>query len=112
MILRTSITAVLLALFLLTLAGCDNMSTQKSVVKPQDDTSLNLTITEALQRDSLFAHSNIAVTSSKGQVKLNGTTASMEDKNRATDIVKNINGVVGVQNNLQVVTPPPATNVN
>lgn len=106
MILHNKFYALLLTVLLLTLVGCDNMSATKTNTVQLDDTSLNLNVTEALQKDTLFERGTISVTSLNGQVKLNGTAASLQDKNQATEIANKVKGVRGVQNNLQVIAPP------
>lgn len=108
---RHTLCALLLTLPLLAVTGCDtnpttdNSTSTKSSSIQQDDTRLNTAVSDALQRDTLFAQSDISVASQQGQIRLNGTVASMQDKNRAGEIAKKVSGVTGVSNNLEIVTP-------
>lgn len=101
---RHTLCALLLTLPLLAVTGCDTMSTTDTNSTQQDDTRLNTAVSDALQRDTLFAQSDITVASQQGQIRLNGTVASMQDKNRAGEIAQKVSGVSGVSNNLEVVT--------
>lgn len=106
-----TLSSLLIALPLLALTSCDNMSASKSQSTPQsqntteDDTSLNRSISDALQRDTLYANSDITVASQGSQVRLSGTVASIQDKNRAGEIANKVQGVTKVSNNLEIVTP-------
>lgn len=101
---RQTFCALLLTLPLLAISGCDNMSVPAGQTTQRDDTNLKQTVSEALQRDALFAQSDISVTSQKGNITLNGTVVSIQNKNRAGEIAKQINGVKAVNNNLEIVT--------
>lgn len=105
------LSSLLVALPLLALTSCDNISAPKSQSTalsqniPQDDTSLNRSVSDALQRDSLYARGNITVASQRGQITLSGSVASIQDKNRAAEIANKVEGVTKVSNNLEIVTP-------
>lgn len=108
MTLRHTLCALLLTMPLLAITGCDNMSkpaSQSTQPSQIDDASLQQAVSNALQRDTLFAHSDIAVTSQRGQIRLSGTVASMQDKNRATEIAQQVAGVSSVSNSLEIITP-------
>lgn len=97
--------ALLLTLPLLALTGCDAGSATAGQ-NEQRDGQLQTTINEAIQRDAAFEHSNINVlVSRQGQVTLSGTVASIEDKKRASEIVKQVAGIKIVNNELEVATP-------
>lgn len=100
---RHTLCALLLTLPLLAISGCDNMSTPASQTSQRDEFNLQQTVSEALQRDALFAQSDISVTSQKGNITLNGTVDSIQHKNRAGEIAKQVTGVETVNNNLEVV---------
>lgn len=107
-VLRHTFCALLLSLPLLTVTGCDNMSETQTQPHLLNDNSVNLAVSEALERETWFSQSNIEVTSLDGQVTLNGTVASMQDKNRATEVVTKVNGVKDVNNELEIINPADA----
>lgn len=100
--------SLLLALPLLVVTGCDNKATPSRQAVTQDNASLQLSVSNALQRDTLFAQRAITVVAQQGQITLSGIVATLQDKNRAGDIAKNIIGVTSVNNNLDIVTPTGA----
>ncbi|ALS99720.1 BON domain-containing protein [Lacimicrobium alkaliphilum] len=105
MILRQAFCALLLTLPLIAVTACDNMTETKTQPQKIDDNSLSQAVSEVLERDALSARSNIKVTSLDGKVSLTGTVASAEDKTHATGLVKKVNGVKTVNNDLEITTP-------
>lgn len=97
--------SLLLVLPLLIVTGCDNKPTQTRQASTQDNATLQVTVSEALLRDTLLSQSAITVVAQQGQITLSGIVAALEEKNRAGDIAKNIVGVTSVNNNLDIVTP-------
>ncbi|MCC5827550.1 BON domain-containing protein [Alkalimonas sp.] len=105
---------LLLALPLVAVTACDNRApTSSTQPKPMsvdesrtyrqvDDNSLNRDVSNALQRDTAFARNTIKVAANKGHITLTGTVASMQDKNRAAEIAKEVTGVIEVHNNLEI----------
>lgn len=105
---RNTFCALLLTLPLLAITGCDNRTPTTSQINQTsqpDDSNLKRAVSEALQRDTLFAQSDIDVVAQRGQIKLTGKVATLQDKNRAADIVNKVDGVTSVSNNLEIVTP-------
>lgn len=111
--LRHTICAVLLTLPLFALTACDRNTASAPMNGAQDrsgsqtsqfdDSSLNRSVADALLRDAAFSDNSINVTSDQGHITLNGSVASLQEKNRATEIVKEVMGVTRVQNNLEIV---------
>ncbi|KKO45121.1 hypothetical protein WG68_11845 [Arsukibacterium ikkense] len=102
----TTLQALLLTLPLLAVTGCDNKPAAAGQNSQQQDNRLGSAVTEALQRDAVFARSDINVmVSAAGQVTLSGTVASSEDKRRAAEIVQQVAGIKNVNNELDVVSP-------
>ncbi|WP_213997712.1 BON domain-containing protein [Arsukibacterium sp.] len=97
--------ALILTLPLLALTGCDAGSATAGQNDRLQDGSLQTTINDAIQRDAAFEHSDINVlVSNQGQVTLSGTVASVQDKKRASEIVKQVAGIKIVNNELEVAT--------
>ncbi|SNY49383.1 BON domain-containing protein [Arsukibacterium tuosuense] len=98
--------AMLLALPVLAVTGCDAGYARTGQHTPQQDGKLHTAITEVIQRDAAFRQSDINVlVSRQGQVTLSGTVGSIQDKKRASEIVKQVAGIKIVNNELEVVTP-------
>jgi hyperosmotically inducible protein len=83
------------------LAGCQALTGQ-TLGQNVDDTTLTTTIKTQLARDKLGTLTRVGVDTYNGVVTLNGVVTSPEEKERAGEIVKNVNGVKEVNNNLQV----------
>ena len=56
----------------------------------------------ALSDDSVYKYPDVKVTTFKGTVQLSGFVENKEQKSRATDLAKNVNGVKDVENNISV----------
>lgn len=108
--LHQTIYAVLLTLPLFTLTACDsktasapmNSAQDSSQNRQVDDSRLNREVSNALQLDASLNQSNINVDADQGHITLNGTVASLQEKNRATEIAKKVSGVIQVHNNLEI----------
>lgn len=68
----------------------------------RSDDRINEDVHDRLTDDWMLDASDIEVSVADGEVTLNGTVESREDKRRAEDIVDDISGVTHVQNNLRV----------
>ena len=71
----------------------------------RSDERINEDVHDRLTEDWVLDASDIAVSVSGGEVTMDGTVASRQDKRRAEDIVDGISGVTHVQNNLRVKPP-------
>ena len=71
----------------------------------RSDERINEDVHDRLTEDWILDASDIAVSVSGGEVTMDGTVASRQDKRRAEDIVEGISGVTHVQNNLRVKPP-------
>ena len=67
-----------------------------------DDTTLTATVKTKLSVDKLANLTRIDVDTYNGVVSLNGVVSSPEEKQRAEEIARTVNGVKKVVNNLQV----------
>ncbi len=104
--------AMLCTLPLVVVTACDSraptsstqpMSADQSRTYRQvDDSSLNRDVSNALQREAAFANNRIRVEADKGHITLTGAVASMQHKNRAAEIAKQVPGVIEVHNNLEI----------
>ncbi|MCH8536923.1 MAG: BON domain-containing protein [Alkalimonas sp.] len=105
--------AVLLTLPLFVLTACDRNTASAPMSPAQDrdssqsyqvdDSSLNRDVTNALQLEASLNRRSINVDADEGHITLSGTVASLQEKNRATEIAKKVSGVIQVHNNLEIV---------
>jgi osmotically-inducible protein OsmY len=84
------------------LGGCAGGPDKKSTGEVIDDTAIHTKATAALINDPVVSSRSINVDVNRGTVILNGAVNGEIEKQKAEDIVRGINGVRGVQNNLVV----------
>ena len=85
----------------LTLAGCQAM-TGKTAGQNVDDAALTASVKSTLVADKVSNLTRVDVDTNNGVVSLNGVVDSAQQKARAEDLARRVNGVRGVNNNLQI----------
>jgi osmotically-inducible protein OsmY len=75
----------------------------------RSDDRIREDVNDRLTDDWQVDATNIEVSVSKGEVTLNGSVTSRDDKRRAEDLAENVSGVRNVQNNLRVQLASSAT---
>ena len=83
------------------LSGCTAL-TGETLGQNIDDTTLTTTVKTKLAADKLANLTRIDVDTYNGVVSLNGVVSTLEEKQRAEEIARSVNGVKKVVNNLQV----------
>ncbi len=86
---------------LMFLTACQSM-TGKTTGQTMDDASVTTSVQGKLTRDKLSNFSRIDVDTNRGIVTLNGVVRSAEEKSRAEEIARQVEGVTKVNNNLQI----------
>ncbi|MBC6990544.1 BON domain-containing protein [Hymenobacter sp. BT491] len=69
---------------------------------PSPDAAIQRNIKAALARDAFVGHYGFTVNVSNGKAQLYGTVHSHSDQERAEDVAAGVNGVIEVDNHLQV----------
>jgi hyperosmotically inducible protein len=87
--------------------GCASTVNSKSTGEMIDDATTTTRVKAALAKDPGVKAIDVKVDTFKGTVQLNGFVDSAEEKARAEQIARGIQGVMNVQNNLTV--KPAAT---
>jgi osmotically-inducible protein OsmY len=88
---------------LFSVTGCSTGSQYKqSTGEYIDDHGTSSRVKKALGADTKFKYEAVKVDTFKGTVQLSGIVASSEQKSRAGDLAKNVEGVSGVENNITV----------
>jgi osmotically-inducible protein OsmY len=84
------------------MAGCAGGPNSKSTGELIDDSAIHTKVAAALINDPIVSSRSIDVDVNRGTVTLNGAVNGEVEKKKAEDIVRGINGVRAVQNNLIV----------
>ena len=83
--------------------GCSTGSRYKqSTGEYIDDHSLSSHVTKALGEDHQYKYNDVNVVTFKGVVQLSGFTNTKDQKNRAGDLARKVEGVKEVKNNITV----------
>lgn len=115
MIERRAIPALLAgAMLAATMSGCTwwnehmrsntasaSTSEHRGAVQTASDAAITAKVKTAMAADATVKARHIDVDTVRGVVQLNGTVGSMEEKNRAIEIARNVSGVVDVRDNLK-----------
>jgi hyperosmotically inducible periplasmic protein len=96
--------ASLAALPISMMTGCAVTSGRESAGEYVDDKTMSTKIKTALARDPEVKAHQVNVTTFRGSVQLSGFVDSQAQKDRATEIIKNMEGVKELHNDLVVAT--------
>ena len=92
---------IVTALLVMSLMGCQAM-TGKTAGQNIDDATITASVKSTLVADKAANLTRIDVDTNSGVVALNGTVESAEQKTRAEQLARRVDGVRNVINNLQV----------
>ncbi|HKA44280.1 MAG TPA: BON domain-containing protein [Burkholderiales bacterium] len=97
---RNRVAALGAAVILGTLAGC--AGTGEKVGTAVDDTAITTKVKSALAADREVSATSVHVKTTNGTVNLSGEVKSREEKRKAEEIARKVNGVHAVSNDLVV----------
>jgi hyperosmotically inducible protein len=83
-------------------AGCAGDNYNRSTGESVDDTATTARVKRALSGDGVFRYPDVKVTTFKGTVQLSGFVQTGEQKDRATELAKKVEGVKDVENRITV----------
>jgi hyperosmotically inducible protein len=86
------------------MTGCAVTSGRETAGEYADDKATTAKIKTALARDPMVKAHQVNVTTFRGEVQLSGFVETQEQKDRATEIVQNMEGVTTLHNDLVVAT--------
>jgi hyperosmotically inducible periplasmic protein len=86
--------------------GCET-TTGKTAGETVSDASISTTVQGKLTGDRMANFSRIDVDTERGVVNLSGVVENAEQKTRAAEIARQVNGVKRVNNNLQIQNQTP-----
>jgi hyperosmotically inducible protein len=96
--------AALAALPITMMTGCAVTSGRETIGEYTDDKAITTKVKTALARDSQVKAHQVNVTTFQGVVQLSGFVDTQAEKDRATEVVRNIEGVKELHNDLVVAT--------
>jgi osmotically-inducible protein OsmY len=82
--------------------GCAGNRHTQSTGERSDDKADSSRVRRALSADTQYKYGDVTVQTFKGVVQLSGFVNSRDQKNRAGDLAKNVQGVRGVENHITV----------
>lgn len=88
-------------MFVLVLSGCQAM-TGKTLGRNVDDAAITASVKSKLVTDKVVNLTRIDVDTNNGVVSLNGVVDSSQQKSRAEELTLRVDGVRGINNNLQI----------
>lgn len=94
--------AFILALTLLTAAGCASTAKHEGTGEYFDDSVITSKVKAALFDEPNLRSGQINVETFKGVVQLSGFVGTREDINRAVEIARGVKGVVSVKNDMRL----------
>lgn len=84
------------------LSGCAGNRYTQSTGERIDDSADSSRVRKALAGDTQYKYGDVNVQTFKGVVQLSGFVNSRDQKNRAGDLAKKVEGIREVQNNITV----------
>jgi len=99
---RTTLTAVLVALTLVTAAGCAVSRGQQTAGAYIDDSAVTASVKTRMLEDERVAGTSITVETLNGTVMLSGFAKSQAEKAAAGSIARKVDGVKAVKNQITV----------
>jgi hyperosmotically inducible periplasmic protein len=85
-----------------TFTGCAGNQNDRSTGQYIDDKTLQRQVRDALNDNSEYKYSNVNVDVYRGTCQLSGFVDTSDQKSKAEDIVKNVQGVNTVDNNITI----------
>jgi hyperosmotically inducible protein len=95
--------------FVVGITGCAGDRYNRSTGEYIDDHSLQLRVDHALNENSDYKFDSVSIVAFKGTIQLNGFVDLADQKTKAGDIVKQVQGVRGMDNNILVENNAPRT---
>ena len=94
---------------LLTVAACSSTRTQRAPGEEVDDAALLTSVKSALVSNPVTDAGEINVDVNRGTVKLSGFVDTQQEKSKAGDVARGVDGVKTVQNDIAVKTKNSST---
>ena len=99
---KTLSSSLAIAAVLFALAGCAGNAKQESVGEFVDDAVITAKVKSAFVEDKEVSALNVRVETYKGMVQLSGFVSGARESWKAAQLARNVQGVKGVRNDLEV----------
>jgi hyperosmotically inducible periplasmic protein len=103
-----SVSGFVVVFAMMGLFGCQSM-TGKTAGQNVSDASISTAVQTKLTTDRMSNFTRVDVDTERGVVNLSGVVQSSEQKSRASELARQVDGVKRVNNNLQVQDQPAKT---
>lgn len=100
--LRQYLSALFLAVTLVSLVGCASTSTQEGTGEYVDDSVITTKVKAAIFNEPTLKSAEINVETFKGAVQLSGFVSSQTAINKAAEVARGVKGVKSVKNDMRV----------
>jgi hyperosmotically inducible periplasmic protein len=87
---------------LVSLCGCAGNRYEQSTGEHIDDKSTSMRVKKALHEDGQYKYNDVEVATFKGTTQLSGFVNTRDQKSRAGEIAKTVEGVKALENNISV----------
>jgi osmotically-inducible protein OsmY len=96
------LSALFLAVMLVTAVGCASTSKQEGTGEYIDDSVITTKVKTAILNESTLKSAEINVETFKGTVQLSGFVYSQAAINKAVEVARHVNGVKSVKNDMRI----------
>ena len=100
--LRQYLSALFLAVTLVSLVGCASTSKQEGTGEYVDDSIITTKVKAAIFNEPTLKSAEINVETFKGAVQLSGFVSSQTAVNKAAELARGVNGVKSVKNDMRI----------
>jgi len=97
-----TLSALFLAVTLVSVVGCASTSKQEGTGEYIDDAVITTKVKAAIFNEPTLKSTEINVETFKGEVQLSGFVNSQADINKAVEVTRSVKGVVSVKNNMRL----------
>jgi osmotically-inducible protein OsmY len=94
--------ALFIAFMLTSTIGCAATAEKESTGEYMDDSVITAKVKKAIFKEDSLKSSEINVETFKGVVQLSGFVSSQADINKAVEVVRGVEGVTSVKNDMRV----------
>ena len=99
---KKALAALVASAVVLSTAACSSTRTQRAPGEQVDDAALLTSVKSALVKNPVTEAGEINVDVNRGVVKLSGFVDTKNEKSKAGDVARNVDGVKSVQNDIAV----------
>lgn len=96
------LTALFLAVTLISVVGCASTSTQEGTGEYLDDTAITAKVKAAIFNEATLKSAEINVETFKGVVQLSGFVNSSGDIRKTVEVARGVKGVKSVKNDMRL----------